>query len=95
MSTRKPTGHKIAIRAADARGDIESEDRALQRHALAIISTLFIATKTALMHRIDNKAFQDALGSVRAALEVFRKSCAPSAALQFVNVKSHSYAYLH
>lgn len=84
MSTRKPTGHKIAIRAADARGDIESEDRALQRHALAIISTLFIATKTALMHRIDNKAFQDALGAVRAALEVFRKSCAPSAALQFV-----------
>jgi len=84
VSTKKPTGHRLAIRSADARGEIESEDRALQRHSLAVISALFIATKTALMHRVDNRAFQDALGSVRAALEGFRKSVGPSAALQFV-----------
>ncbi len=84
MSSRRPTGHKLAIRSADARGEIESEDRALQRHALSVISTLFIATNTAPMHRVDNRAFQDAIGSVRAALEGFRKSCAASAALQFV-----------
>jgi HD-GYP domain-containing protein (c-di-GMP phosphodiesterase class II) len=36
------------------------------------------------MHRVDNKAFTDAIGAVRAALEGFKKSCAPSAALQFV-----------
>lgn len=82
--SKRQTGHKIAVRAADARGEVESEDRALQRHALSIISTLFIATKTALMHRVDNKAFQDAIGTVRAAIEGFRKSCAPTAALQFV-----------
>ena len=84
MTTRRPTGHKIAIRSADARGELESEDRALQRHSLTIIGSLFIATKTALMHRVDNRAFQDAIASVRAALEGFRKSVATSAALQFV-----------
>jgi len=65
-------------------GELESEDRVLQRHSLALVSALFIATKTALMHRVDNKAFVDAVVAVRVALEAFRRTCAPTAALQFV-----------
>jgi HD-GYP domain-containing protein (c-di-GMP phosphodiesterase class II) len=80
----RPTGQQAAVRAADARGEIESEDRALQRNSLALISAVFVSMKVALMHRVDNKAFQDAMASVVSALDTFRRTCAPTAAVQFV-----------
>ncbi|MBI2897462.1 MAG: hypothetical protein HYY06_28140 [Deltaproteobacteria bacterium] len=71
--------------------EVESEDRAMQRHSLAVLSALFISMKIALMHRVDNKAFRDAIGSVRSALDTFRTACGPSAAIQFVG----DYTYVN